>query len=140
MKKVLCLVLVLLIAFTASAAAESFLVHISAICYDTNHVGKDWKGYFSIGGMQIFDGDVVELDMAKYEVYTEITDYDATPDIGYVQEKYNVTQNRLMKGFSIDQVVTVMENQGGYSGYWTEWYVSYTFIPVSNTWVLDCRY
>ena len=140
MKKILCLALVLAFAFSAAASAESMLVHISAICYDANHVGKDWKGYFSIGDYQIFDGDVIELDMAKYILYSEITDYDATPDVGFAEKSVNVTRSRLEKGFTVDQVLTVQENQGAYTGYWTEWYVSFSFTPVSGAWVLDCRY
>ena len=140
MKKLICLVLVFAFMLSAGAMAESMLVHISAVNWDTNYVGKEWVGTFSIGGTKICDGDVVELGMGKYDLYTEIADMDSKPDVGSEQKTVNITENRLIKGFSVDQVITVAENQGFYSGYWTEWYVTYTFIPVTGAWVLDCRY
>lgn len=137
MKKIVCAVLALVLLMATSALGESMLVHITAVCYDLNHVGTNWQGYFSIGDLQVFDGDIVDLDVAKYLIYSEIGEYDATPDIGCVENEFNVTQNRLLKGFTVEQMLTVAENQGMYRDYWTEWYVTYEFIPVGYAYVLN---
>ena len=130
MKKFLAAALVLMLLCTPLALADNMMVHITAICDDPNHVGTYWQGLYAIGDLEIHDGDVIDLDVAKYEFYTEIGEYDSSPDIGSADTLYNVTENRLLKGFTVEQYVTVTENKGVYKGYWTEWYVRYDFIPV----------
>ena len=124
MKKLVCIALALVLLFASSALGESMLVHITAVCYDLNHVGTNWQGLFSIGDLQVFDGDIVDLDVAKYLFYSEIGEYDATPDIGFVENEFNVTASRLLKGFTVEQMLTVSENQGMYRNYWNEWYIT----------------
>lgn len=129
MKKFIALVIVLLLA-AAPAMADFMVVHMTSVCYDPNHVGTKWQAQYSVGGNQIFDGDIVEFFPGQYEFYTVIGEYDTTPDIGETVSTFNVTANRLTKGFTVEQVVTVTENHGVYKDYWTEWYVTYQFIPV----------
>ncbi len=140
MKKLSKLLAVLLAAVLvlgcSSALADKMIVHITALCWDTNHVGTQWEGYYSIGGMQVFDGDLVDLKKGSYTFYTEIGDYESSPDVGSVETDFNVTSTRLKNGFSVEQYLTVTEDRGSYKGYWCEWFVYYDFIPVGTATVL----
>lgn len=132
MKKTIAALLAVLMLLTcAGACAESFMVHVTAICWDTNHVGTDWQGYWSVGGAQFYDGDIIEFFPGKYEFYTEIASIESSPDIGFADTEFNVTQNRLEKGFSVEQYLTVSEDKGSYKDYWCEWYITYEFTPVT---------
>ena len=137
MKKIVALTLVLLMLLTASSAlAEKMIVHITALCYDTNHLGTRWAGSFRMGDVELMDGMILDLVPAQYEFYTEIGEYDSSPEVGYADDMYNVTKNRLQNGFTVEQYLTVTENKGIYKGYWCEWYVYLTFSPVGNATVL----
>lgn len=128
MKKLIGLLLVLVL-ISSCAMAEMMMVHITATCYDTNGVGQYWKGNYAISGYQTFDGDVLDLNMGRYDFYTEIIDYDNSPDIGAITNSVNITANRLTKGFTVDQYLTVEENRGVHKGNWCEWYITWEFTP-----------
>jgi len=138
MKKLVAIILtVALLLCSVSAVAERMMVHIYALCYDTNHVGTDWAGNYYIGGYQIYDGDVVDLVVDSYDIYTIIFDGDRVPDFGEVTTSYKVTSSRLNKGFTVEQYLTVTEDNGMYKGYWNEWYVYYEFTPVGDYYVIN---
>ena len=137
MKKVLALLLVLLLV-GVPAFAESFVVHVTAYCYDPNHVGSKWEGRYFIGETEIKDCDIVQLFEGEYEITSEIGEYDSTPDVGTYTSKYNMTPTRLSRGFTVKQTVQVYENSGVYKGYWTEWFVEIDFVAVEGAYyVLD---
>lgn len=131
MKKIVMVLLILSLMITP-ALAEYMLVHVTATCYDLNHVGTEWYGYYYIGDYQTYDGDIVDLGPYTYDFYTMIFDSDANPDVGEVSSSFNVTSNRLSKGFTVTQVLSVMEDAGTYRGNWCEWYIDYTFEPVAG--------
>ena len=138
MKKAIAILLTLVLCLgCASAMADRLMVHIYALCYDTNHVGSKWEARHYIGGNEIFDGDVVDLDINQYDITTTIGTLELSPEEGTVVTSYNVTGNRLTKGFTVDQYLTVTEDKGIYKGNWCEWYVYYTFTPVDNALVLN---
>ena len=144
MKKLLSLIfaLVLVLTFAGSSVvpaeeySENMIVHITALCYDTNHVGNKWTSAYFINETEILDGDILTLSAGKYDFSAEIVDNDSTPDIGTNVISYNVTANRLTKGFTVQFVVNVEENTGLYKGYWNEWYIYYDFMPVGDAVVL----
>lgn len=138
MKKIVALALVLALCLgVTSALADRMMVHVYALCYDTNHVGSEWNGYYSVGGYQVYDGDVVELNVDSYDFLTQIYDNDSVPDYGEALDTFKVTANRLNKGFTVEQYLTVTEDRGSYKDYWCEWYVYYEFTPVGNAWVIN---
>lgn len=137
MKKIIgLLALLTLLCVCTCATADNMLVHISAVNYDTNSVGTKWQGAFAIGDLPVRDGDVVDLYVGKYDLTSEIVDYDSTPDVGSTVTSVNVTASRLDKGFTATQSVIVTENSGTRKGYWTEWLVEFEFIPVEGAYVL----
>lgn len=129
MKKLVSFILALCLLF-AVASAETMLVRISAVCYDTNSVGMDWLGRFMIGDYEIFDGDIVDMERGEYLFYSEIIDNDTTPDVGYAEEMYKVLKTDLKNGFIIEQALSVTESAGRYSGRTADWYIRYEFTPV----------
>lgn len=131
MKKIIICMLLALSLCTA-ALADEMMVHITSVCPDPNHVGTQWAAEYYIGDLRVYDGSIVDLDAAKYDLYTLIGDYDASPETGYAEDVLNVTQTRLDEGFSVEQYLTVKENQGRYRDYWCEWYITYTFIPIGG--------
>ena len=135
MKKVVILVLLISL-FATGAFADNMMVHISALCYDLNHVGYNWAGNFMIGDIQVRDGDVIDLYPGKYTFYAAMGEYDSTPDIGYAENVYNITDSRLRKGFTAEQIVQVYEDKGSYANYWCEWYIEYEFIPIGDAYYL----
>jgi len=138
MKKFVAMLLLAVMLFSCSSAmAERMVVHITSLCYDTNRVGTKWAGTYMIGDTQIVDGMVVDLIPGEYQFYTEIGEYDMSPDIGVADTMYNVTANRLEKGFTVEQYLTVTENKGVYKGYWCEWYIYLDFSPIGDAMVLQ---
>ena len=137
MKKLVALILALALCLCASASlADRMMVHVYALCYDTNHVGSVWAGNYYIGGVQVYDGDVIDLDMDSYEFYTQIYDGDTVPDMGEVVSTNKVSASRLSKGFTVKQYLTVTEDKGSYKDYWCEWYIYYELTPVADAYVI----
>lgn len=137
MKKLVAIVLAAVLCLSCAAAlADNMIVHITAVCYDENHVGLNWAGAYSIGGMEITDGQVIDLYPQTYEVTATLGEYDRSPDIGTETNSFKVTANRLNNGFTVQQRVVVSENKGYYKDYWCEWYIYYDFSPVGNAIVL----
>ena len=138
MKKLISLLLAALLALGCTGAvAENMIVHIHALCYDLNHIGTKWQAAYSIGGLEVYDGMVLDMEAATYDFHTEIGEYDTTPDIGTADSSFNVTASRLSKGFTVEQYLTVTENKGVYKDYWCEWYITYEFTPVGAAYVLN---
>lgn len=120
-----------LLAVPALAQDQAMLVRITAECYDTNHVGSDYIGYFCIGDLYLEDSNLITLSNNNtYLITTEIVDNDSTPDSGRAETEYRVTKNDLKNGFVIEQFLTVVESGGRYSRYSCDWYIRYEFIPV----------
>lgn len=133
MKKLLSLALVIcLVLICGTASAEWMMVRITAKCADTNHVGASWYGVYSMGGAELRDGDIVDLVEGTYDFTTQIYDSDAKPDVGEATDSCKVTANKLNKGFSVSQYLTVTEDRGYYKNYWCEWYITYEFEPVTG--------
>lgn len=132
MKKLIALFAVLALMLPAAALADRMAVHITCCSYDAAAIGSNWAGEYQLGEYQLFDGDVFDIPLGDLEVFTRITDWDSSPEYGEVYTVYNVTRNRLNKGFTVEQEVQVVENGGRYKGYYATWYIYYDFTPVAD--------
>ena len=138
MKRILTVLILCVMVLTLPAAsiADRMIVHVTCASSDASYIGTDWEGYYQLGDYQFMDGDIFELDVGPIDVYTRITDYDSSPDIGEVSSTYNVTANRLLKGFTVEQVLQVTEDKGRNRGYSATWYIYYDFSPVTDCLVI----
>ena len=103
-------------------------VNISATNTYNYSVGNQWTHEYFINGNRVYSGSQIKLSAGDtITVTVNTTENDKSPDYGYDQVRYIVTQDDINKGFKLTLEVVVREDKGRYSGNTAGWTYRFTF-------------
>ena len=114
-----------------SVSPQKFYVSISAQMTENNSVGGKWSKEFYLNSEPLRSGSYVLITPGEnFSVEAIITENDANPDTGFSSQKYTLTNEMCIDGFTFEDQIGVRENGGRYSGHYAYWTVKITFKPV----------
>lgn len=114
-----------------SPSPQKFKITWSASLISSNHVGSNWKKYFSVNDEPFSSGSTITIDPeSTFTIDLTIIEDDDRPDEGGYYEILSYSEELWKNGYAVSKEIFVTENGGKYSGNSATWKIKISITPV----------